>query len=103
MGRICFEMLFSSLCSFLVKVRKVWMEIFGHVYQCFRKELWQIVFNNISCCFFTRRVAHLFKMNIEKCGPIKWYIVLGSNSVTNDIMNLFGAGCCGTVSILRLA
>lgn len=70
------------------------MEIFGHVYQCFRKELWQIVFNNISSCFFTRRVAHLFKMNIEKCGPIRWYIVLGSNSVSNDIMNIFGAGWC---------
>ena len=48
------------------------------------------------------RVAQLVRANIGKCGPNKWLMVLGSNSTTDDTLNLPSAGCCEVVSTPRL-
>lgn len=47
------------------------------------------------------RIAQLVKANTGKCGPNKWHIVLGSNSVTDDTLNLLNVGCCGMINTLR--
>ena len=48
----------------------------------------------LVCCLKTG-------MNIGKCGPSKWHMVLGSNFVIDDTLNLSAASCCGMVSIPR--
>ena len=40
-------------------------------------------------------------MNIEKCGPSKWHMVVGLNPATDDTLNLPNAGCCGAISTPR--
>ena len=47
------------------------------------------------------KVTQLVRVNIGKYGPSKWHMVQSSNPVTNDILNLLGASCCGAVSTLR--
>ena len=40
------------------------------------------------------RVAQLVRIDIGKCGLSKWYMVLSSNPVVDDTLNLPGTGCC---------
>ena len=47
------------------------------------------------------RVAQLVRANTRKCSPSKWHMVLGSNVVTDDALNLLGVGCRGVVSTPR--
>ena len=41
------------------------------------------------------RVAQLVNV---KCGPNKWHMILGSNPITDDILNLPSASCCRAVN-----
>ncbi|RVW54560.1 Zinc finger CCCH domain-containing protein 4 [Vitis vinifera] len=49
----------------------------------------------------SERVAQLVRANTRKCSPSKWHMVLGSNVVTDDALNLLGVGCRGVVSTPR--
>ena len=40
------------------------------------------------------RVAQLVRVDTAKCGLSKWYMVLSSNPVVDDTLNLPGTGCC---------
>ena len=55
----------------------------------------------IYCYCLPARVVQLVRANNGKCGPSKWHMVLGLNFVTDNTLNLPGAGCYGTVSAPR--
>ncbi|KAL6335435.1 hypothetical protein AAG906_029678 [Vitis piasezkii] len=44
------------------------------------------------------KAIQLVRVNTGKCSPSNWYMVLGLNPVTDDTLNLSGAGCCGVVN-----
>ena len=60
---------------------------------------------SMSMCSYGQQVdiskGQLVRANIGKCVLSKWHVVLGLNSVTNDTLNLPGAGCCGAVNTLE--
>ena len=47
------------------------------------------------------KVAQLVRASARKCGLNKWHMVMSSNPIIDDTLNLPSVGCCGAVSTTR--
>ena len=47
------------------------------------------------------KVAQLVRANARKCGLNKWHMVMSSNPIIDDTLNLPSVECCGAVSTTR--